>query len=548
MTVKSETKFSKEQKKFGHFNHMDGVSYDIKNPITQLRVVASSCFFGEPMYYSDSKNKRTVKDVKSNNTPVKSELFSYLSNLLGAIVPEKKGDYASVIEDVIQEALDFDPELTLQEAVRLRNEENIRKTPQIIMVCAANHPSVRGTGLISKYAPMILSRTDEASVQLAYQLERFGKPIPNALKKAWKKFLESRTEYELAKYRMENHQVKTLDVVNLARPYSEPINKLMRGELTLNENTWESFISKNGSTTKNWVKAIELMGHMALLRNLVNFNKANVPCEKYIDKLVETAKGGKQLPFRYYSAYRMLENNSLNSVSSKVFDAVETCLEESIGELPKFSGRVMSLCDNSGSAHGTMTSSMGSVKVSEIANLTAILTGRASEDGYVGVFGDDLKILPVRKKDSVFTQMKEVEKVAENIGQGTENGIWLFFRDAIAKEEHWDHIFVYSDMQAGHGGLYGHKSSDYKDYIWKKGRNIDVAKLVSTYRKKVNPNVKVYLVQMAGYKDTLIPEFYKDTYILGGWGDGILRFADYLGNLSSPEKNLEKKESSKNKA
>lgn len=547
MTVKAENKFSKKQKEFGHLNHMDSVSYDITNPITQLRVVTSSCFFGEPMYYNESKEKQRVKDV-ARKSVYKEDFFQYLSNLLGEVISNKKGDSASVIEEVIQEALNFNPELTLQEAVRLRNEENIRKTPQIIMVCAANHPSVRGTGLIAKYAPMILRRADEASVQLAYQLDRFGKPIPNALKKAWKKFLESRTEYELAKYRMENHAVKTLDVVNLARPYSEPINKLMRGELTLNENTWESFISKNGSTKENWIKSIDMMGHMALLRNIVNFNKANVPCEKYVNKLIETAKGGKQLPFRYYSAYKMLEKNGGVVVSSKVYDAIETCLEQSIGELPQFSGKVMSLCDNSGSAHGTMTSSMGSVKVSDIANLTAILTGRASEDGYVGVFGDKLTILPVRKKDSVFTQMKEVDKAASTIGQGTENGIWLFFKDAIEKEQHWDHIFVYSDMQAGHGGLYGHKPSEYKNYIWKNGRNIDVAKLVSTYRKKVNPNVKVYLVQMAGYKDTLIPEFYKDTYILGGWGDGILRFAHYLGNLPGSENNLvNKKKSLKNK-
>lgn len=33
------------------------------------------------------------------------------------------------------------------------------------------------------------------------------------------------------------------------------------------------------------------------------------------------------------------------------------------------------------------------------------------------------------------------------------------------------------------------------------------------------------MVQVAGYQDTIIPEFYDKTYILGGWGDGLLRFA-----------------------
>jgi hypothetical protein len=48
-------KSTQEQVKFGHLNHMAGISYDIKNPILQLRVVTSSCFFGEPMYYHSDK-------------------------------------------------------------------------------------------------------------------------------------------------------------------------------------------------------------------------------------------------------------------------------------------------------------------------------------------------------------------------------------------------------------------------------------------------------------------------------------------------------------
>jgi hypothetical protein len=47
----------------------------------------------------------------------------------------------------------------------------------------------------------------------------------------------------------------------------------------------------------------------------------------------------------------------------------------------------------------------------------------------------------------------------------------------------------------------------------------------------VNPQVKVFLVQIAGYKDTLVPEFYERTYILGGWGEGLLRFAEAMSRF-----------------
>jgi len=519
---------------------MDGVSYSINDPIKQLRIVASTCFFGEPKYYH--------QDVKISAEAItepesESKMNKHLDSVLGKVLsyPGYHNFSASrLVETAIDAALAFDAEKTLQEAVRLRNEENIRTTPQVIMVRAANHESVRGTSLITKYASQIMVRTDEASVQLAYQKQVFGKTIPNALKKSWKTYLEKCSEFDLAKYRMENKKFKTVDVVNLVHAKSEAINKLMRGELKINKSqTWEALISSEGSTKEVWGKAIKIMGHMALLKNLRNFIDHDVDPSLYVDKLIETAKDGKQLPFSYFTAFNKIKDLPL--VKPVVLDAVETCLNISIGDLPKFEGKVMSLCDNSGSAQGTTTSSLGVMSVANIANLTAVLTGKASEDGYVGVFGDDLKVMPIRKNSSVFDDLMKVSTLAENIGQETENGIWMFFKKAIETKEHWDHIFVYSDMQAGHGGLYGTSPNEYKDYIWNCDGNsgyekmIDVAKLIKDYRKQVNPNVNVYLVQVAGYSDTLVPEFYDKTYILGGWGDGLLKFAREMSNSHYPK-------------
>ena len=128
-------------------------------------------------------------------------------------------------------------------------------------------------------------------------------------------------------------------------------------------------------------------------------------------------------------------------------------------------------------------------------------------------------------------QLKKAETQAQLVGQSTENGIWLFWDKAIKEKQHWDHVFVYSDMQAGHGGLYGSSATAYDAYRWHGTRNIDVAKLVSEYRRQVNPNVMVYLVQVAGYQDTIIPEHYVRTAIIGGWSEGLLRFAKFYETL-----------------
>ncbi len=506
-----------------HLNWMGGTSFKVQDPIARLRMAASSCFFGEPMYYhrdaKDSRPRRHVHRMSLNDRDVQ-----HLRETLDAIDPQdwRGKTPAEMIEHAIDCALAHDPEATLQEASRLRNESLIRTTPQVILVRAANHEAVRGTGLVRRYAASIIARADEPAVGLAYQLHRYGKPIPNSLKKAWRDALQRFGDYALAKYRLESMSEKTVDVVNLVHPRSGSVDKLARGELRTSGRTWEAIVSANGSNKRSWQKALNVMGHMALLRNLRNLLGAGLNPKEFVDKLCDGAKTGKQLPFRYYSAYRAIGKDA----PAKVRDAIEDCLMTSLTNMPFFRGRTMSLCDNSGSAQGTATSSMGTMKVSTIANLTGILTGMRSQGGHLGIFGDRLETFSIRHRSSVFDQLDRAEKLAKGIGMGTENGIWLFWDKAIKERQHWDNVFVFSDMQAGHGGLYGTNPKSYRKYGWTGRPNyIDVPKLIAAYRNEVNPNVRVFLVQVAGYQDTLVPEFYRGTYILGGWGPGLLKFA-----------------------
>lgn len=514
-----------------HLNFMGGPSYDITSPLHRLRVAAASCFFGEPQYYHrDKDDKRPVRMVRQSN--LSNTQVTYLRETLDALDPQEwRGlNPTEMMERAIDAALDHDPEATLQLAVELRQEDNIRTTPQVILVRASHHEKVRGTGLPSKYVSKIVHRGDEPSVCLAYHRWRYNKaPIPNSLKKALAKRLGEFDEYVLGKYRREIGGFKLVDVVNLVRPKdTKAIKALICGELKQTNKTWEAVISDRGSNKEAWEAAIEIMGHMALLRNLRNFHEKGVPHKAYLEKLVKTAKYGRQLPFRYYSAYKMLKD-----VSPAILDAVEESLVVSMGLLPQFKGRVMSLCDNSGSACAATTSSMGTMSMARIANISAVITAHCSEEGFVGVFGDRLDTFPVQKRSSVFDGVQKADQKGDGIGGGTEHGIWLFWDKAIKNKEHWDTVFIYSDCQAGHGGLYG-TGNVYKNFLWPGGhtRYIDVPKLITEYRKKVNPNVAVFCVQVAGYQDTIIPENYHNTYILGGWGDGILKYAAKMSKLS----------------
>lgn len=554
-----------------HRNWMGGISFDINNPITKLRIAASSCFFGEPMYYHDTKDKKPRK--RPTSFTLRSISFNVLNHLrkeLDAIDPVEWREYTptQLMEKAIDGALDYDPVKTLEVASELRNVHHIRTTPQIILVKAALHDKVKGTNLIRSFAQDIIKRADEMSVQLAYyiHLNKSRKKLPNSLKRAWRDAFNRFDEYQLAKYRMEGREVKTVDVANLCyginrslsgTSYNDkklginheetPITKLLHNNLTVGETTWEGVISTNGSTKETWEKVIDeifvpiehrsgdnvrVNNYMALLRNLRNIFAHDVS-ENHLRAVINgiknsyAVKRSKQLPFRFYSAYNELKKTVDNP---NILDAIEEALMISIDNLPKFNGKVMSLCDNSGSAQCTTTSSLGTMIVSTIANLTGILTGMVSDEGYVGIFGDRLETTSIRKRSSVFDTLDSLERDSRGIGRRTENGIWLFFDQAIREKEHWDHIFVYSDMQAGHGGLYGTNISDYNDYKWMDGHCIDVSKLINKYRSTVNPNVFVYLVQVAGYQDTLVPEYYNRTFILGGWSTAVLQFAHQMQN------------------
>ncbi len=503
-------------------NFMGGTSYKI-NPIDTLKMITASSIFGEPSYY---RGTDLVLSVDRVFAPY--DLFE--GTLAGFTTTE-------VMESAINNALLFDFKATLDWAVELREFYNMRLNPQVILVLAAMHENrcyftSKNPGLFNEYASKIIKRADEPAVGLAYYIYKNGgiNKLPNILKKAWAKKLEGLDRYQIAKYKEAG--VGMIDTIRVCHASSPLIDELMQtGKVMVSENekTWENLRSEGKSFTEI-VSTIKL-NHMALLRNLRNIFSENISLEMANDVLNQLKSGvlkGKQFPFRYYSAYKMIDKSNINHMPL-VLDALQECIDIACDNMPKLSGKTICLSDNSGSAWGALNSEYGSVHVAEIGNLSSIITAKNSTEGYVGVFGDTLEIVPVSKRDGILTQCRNLSYKGNRVGYGTENGIWIFFRDAIENKTHYDNIFIYSDMQAGHGGLYGLRPGEYKDYSI--GRYIDVLKLLEKYRKEVNPHVNVFSIQTAGYDNVLIPEYTYRANIMYGWTGKELLFADTMIKL-----------------
>lgn len=524
-------------------NFMGGDSYVI-NPLDTLKMISASSIMGEPSYYRNSKisNKKTYCIDKT----LKEEPFLFREFI------DKTTE--ECFTEAIDNALNYDFEATLKWATELRKDYYMRLNPQVIMVRAAIHPkreefTKNNPGKFDEYNKKVMLRPDEPLTQMAYYLweNKSKNNMPNILKRSWAKKISGLNEYQLAKYK--NHEIGMIDGVRLCHANSPIINRLMTdGTLVVDEDkmTWENYISKYGSTKENWEYVIDNIfnsskAHMAILRNLRNMSE--VVDKEHMDRVLKTLKDGvlegKQFPFRYYSALKSLQ--SLMPYYHKIVETLEECMDISLENMPKLKGKTMCLSDNSGSAWGDFTSSYGSTCVAEIDNLSSVITACNSEEGYVGKFGDKLIITPCFERKGILSQTDFISRSnGRDVGHSTENGIWLFFKDAIDHKQHWDNIFIYSDQQAGHGGLYGLETIGEEGYFergYSYGTSkhytnyINVFKLITDYRKKVNPKVNVFCVQTAGYDNVLIPEYAYRTNIMYGWTGKELIFADTMIKL-----------------
>ena len=516
-------------------NYMGGTSYKI-NPLDTLKMVTASSIFGEPQYYRDGEFEK----AKINDAVFRlHELFRDFAVI---------GDHfdgrntTEVMELVIDEALDCNYEKTLEWAVTLRNEFNMRLNPQVIMVRAALHPGRKdftdaNPGRFAEINAEVMRRADEPASQLMYYLYRNGskKGIPSILKRSWAAKLESLNAYQVHKYK--NAGIGMIDVVRICHAHSDVLDELMKtGDVKVGEedSTWETMRSEG----KGWKEIYDtgVLRHMALLRNLrgifTEIEDADF-CAEVIDDLKKGVPGGKQFPFRYYSARKAVNPAEVHH-RPQLRDALEECMDIACENMPHLKGKTMCLSDNSGSAWGGVTSEYGYMTVAVIDNLSSVITARCSDEGYVGKFGDRLIVHPIGKRGGI---LKEAESISadrdKDVGGATENGIWIFFRDAIDKKEHWDNIFIYSDMQAGHGGLYGTDAGikEYTERGYACGWNslyVDAAKLIDEYRRKVNPKVNVFCVQTAGYTNVLVPEYGYRTNLLYGWTGKEAQFADAM--------------------
>ena len=412
------------------------------------------------------------------------------------------GDNTAEMQETIKNVIATDPQFVANLAVFARREFNMRSVAHVLVAYLAHE--VNGKPYARKAANAVAIRGDDATEIMACYLDLFGKPIPNALKKGIADALQRFDEYTLAKYKGEGKAVKMRDLLCLCRPtpkdeaQSASWKLLLNGELET-PYTWETELSAKGNNAATWEQLIDSgkVGYMALLRNLRNILTAN---PRNVGKVLATienpvmVKRSRQLPFRFLSAYKELENIG----GSRVFDALENAVEASIENMPKLEGTTVIAVDTSGSM-GSAISAKSKVRCYEIAMMLGLIANKICENSIFYTFDTSIQKYPVSKRSGIlYTTLH-----ASHCGGGTR--MQLPFERMIAENIKADRIIVLSDNECN-GGWY----------------STPVQALADAYRKRTGNDIWVHAIDLQGYGTQ---QFHgKKTNIISGWSEKVFAF------------------------
>lgn len=464
----------------------------------------------------------TIKTVNKCGAPAysmdaKSKL---VTQVLTSFFNEKKfyGDNSAEIQETIKAVIDKEPQFVSNLAVFARRVSNMRSVPHILTAYLAHETS--GKPYVRSTIDGVVLRGDDLTEIMAFYLSTFGKPIPNSLRRAIANKLVSFDEYTLAKYKGDNKAVKMRDLICLCRPRpqtskQEDLFKRCLESRLETPLTWEAELSANGNTSETWEKLINSgkVGYMALLRNLRNIIKANPSNIQQVYDIIqdpERVRKSKQLPFRFYSAYKAVSDIA----GSKVFDILENALESSVDNMPKLPGTTVIAVDVSGSM-GSPVSEKSEVRCYEIAMLLGLLANRICNNSIFYIFNDNIEKMAVSSKCSI------LENAKNTMCYGGTN-MALPFRKMLDDKIQADRIIILSDNM--------NNCNSWLSWLGKPTQHY-----ADEYRRISGNDIWVHGIDLQGYGTQ---QFHGGkTNIIAGWSEKVL---DFINLAEQGEGSLEK--------
>lgn len=490
--------------------------------LTELYLKAASTLVGEPKFYTSAK--------------------------------ESDMDLLRSVENVAK----IDPEFILQLAVYCREQLHLRSVPLMLIAEFANNPNCIGkVPGARKYVSRCIQRADELTELIAYQLAR-NKILPRSKTKlpmlirfGIKIEFPEFDGYQLAKYDNKKKAVKMRDSLFLTHPdptyvgkeRSETFQKLADKMLESPE-TWEVMRSTGKMTWHDVVNKVfykngRVNNYMAIIRNLRNcMNDKSVTAEDIglLCKMISDRNAvlySKQLPFRFYAAYRELHDASEGYFTpagslmvTEVMDAIETAVGYSVDNFPKLSGSsTLIACDVSGSMENEISKN-SSIQRFDIGIMLGMMANRFVGHTITGIFGDIWKVVPMSRSSGILKNTMEMHSREGEVGYST-NGykvIDYLLDNNIAV----DRIMIFTDCQMWNSTV---------RFSWDDINHETFADRFLLYQKRY-PNAKLYAWDLSGYGNIMIPQNTRGVCLMGGWSDRIFDFISAFEEIGTGEGNV----------
>ena len=414
-----------------------------------------------------SKYSRTVPKVAVPNTTNyaggeaynSSDKLELASLLLTSFL--KDGYYRSgnATEKTLVDLVHRIPDkMWVAKAAILARDWGMRSVTHVVMAELCH--DVKGEEWLRLAIARAIQRPDDATEILAYWMHKYGKPIPNALKRGIADGLKKFNDYNIAKYKGEGHTFKMVDVVNLVHAKTESLGKLIKGTLET-PYTWETEITKAGNDknakAKAWTELVESgkLGYFALLRNLRNLeqNVSEATMKLAYEQLTnrDAVKRSKVLPFRFDTA---IDQVSLPKTRKAISQAIDIACDN----MSELNGKTLIAVDCSGSMQGYA----GNSPIKVAALFAAVMAKAADAD--IMLFGTSVSWPQYNPADSALTIANSLKA-----SHGGTN-FHLIFDEA---KKAYDRIIILSDMQAWVQGRYDRSTPQeaFKKYKTRTGAN-----------------------------------------------------------------------------
>ena len=408
------------------------------------------------------------------------------------------------------------------------------------LVMAAEYVAAGGAGGRSTVA-RALQRADEPAEMLGYWLSTHGRKVPMPVKRGVADAARRLyTERAALRYDGLGRQMRMADVLELAHPSPRtPIQSALfkylldrrhhddavadpdvlpmlaaasaldavpvderrallrdRGPAALADAgvSWERLSGwlPGGMDAEAWKWVIPSMGVMALVRNLRNFDEADIDdaaVDAVIAKItdVDEVTKARLFPYQVWAAYK-------NAPSDNWKRALGRTLDLTVANIPKLDGTLI-VIDTSGSM-GAPVSNRSRLQRVEVAAVMAMATAKRARDVDVVLYGTGNARVRGLRGASVLSGVDRVVRSVGSVGHGT------FGHTAIARwftPRRHRRVVIFTDDQQQDAG-----------------------------RVPLDDVPLIYTFNLAGYRPSALPAGQHGRYTLGGFTDATFTLMDVL--------------------